>query len=161
MLGSYTRDGTLASTWTLNTSGIAPGADGRSFYSRATDNHLRKHAADGTVTWDATRACGRLPIPPTESGDLVYTCSNAGLLSVLNASTGELRWQYQASPGFYVMAPVTVDRPTEGQPEPLCFVADMDGRLTAIRHRLGGAPSTRLADGGTSSSSCTGVAGGR
>lgn len=132
-LGKYDPDGKLVSTWDAAVTGIVPAADGQHFYARTTDSHVRKYDDSGQVIWDKEIPAGRFPIPPTEHDGRLYVCSNTGLLSVLDAGDGRTLWQYQATPGFFVMAPVTV-APGLGQ-EPVCYVAGMDGSLTALRYR--------------------------
>ncbi|HQL55235.1 MAG TPA: PQQ-binding-like beta-propeller repeat protein, partial [Phycisphaerae bacterium] len=51
----------------------------------------------------------------------------------LDAQTGKPVWNYQATPGLFVMAPVTVDAGDAAGP--VCYVAGMDGSLTAVRAR--------------------------
>ncbi len=133
-LGTYDPDGKLGSTWDAGVAAIVPAADGRHFYARTTESHVRKYDGSGQVIWDKEISAGRFPIPPTEHDGRLYVCSNTGLLSVLDARDGKTLWQYQATPGFYVMAPVTVDAGGAGE-EPVCYVAGMDGSLTALRYR--------------------------
>ncbi|MBN1510806.1 MAG: PQQ-binding-like beta-propeller repeat protein [Phycisphaerae bacterium] len=133
-LGKYDPDGKLVSTWDAGVAGIVPAADGRHFYARTTESHVRKYDGSGQVIWDKEVPAGRFPIPPTEQDGRLYICSNTGLLSVLDARDGKTLWQYQATPGFFVMAPVTVDAGAAGQ-EPACYVAGMDGSVTALRYR--------------------------
>jgi len=133
-LGTYDPDGKLGSTWDAGVAAIVPAADGRHFYARTTESHVRKYDGSGQVIWDKEISAGRFPIPPTEHDGRLYVCSNTGLLSVLDARDGKTLWQYQATPGFYVMAPVTVDAGGAGE-EPVCYVAGMDGSLPALRYR--------------------------
>jgi outer membrane protein assembly factor BamB len=134
-LGTYSIGGKLESKRPAKASAIGPAENGRSFYARTTDDRLCKLGEDGEVLWQVSVPAGRFPIPPTEHAGRVYVCSNRGRLSVLDASDGQLLWAYQATPGFYVMAPVAVDSPESGDVEPVCYVASMDGWLTAVRHR--------------------------
>jgi len=133
-LGKYDSEGKLGSTWDASVAAISPAADGRHFYARTTDSHIRKYDGSGQVIWDKEVPAGRFPIPPTEHDGQLYICANTGLLSVLDGRDGTILWQYQVTPGFYVMAPVTVDAGWDGQ-GPVCYVAGMDGSLTALRYR--------------------------
>ncbi|HEY3246381.1 MAG TPA: PQQ-binding-like beta-propeller repeat protein [Phycisphaerae bacterium] len=128
-LGVYDREGKLAATIGTDVSAIGLSEDGQSFYTRGTKDRVGKRDSAGEIVWEMDVPAGRFPIPPTERGGKLYLCSNIGLLSVLDARDGKLLWQYQVTPGFYVMAPVTVDE------DGTCFVAGMDGSLTAVRHR--------------------------
>ena len=133
-LGMYSPEGALATQWPIKSSGIGPAPKGRSFFARTLDNRVCKLDKDGGVMWEVNVPAGRFPIAPTAQSGRVYVCSNRGLLSVLDAADGKLVWQYQATPGLYVMAPVTVDV-AESDASPVCYVAGMDGSLTALRYR--------------------------
>ncbi len=128
-LGWYSKEGKLEATIAKDVSGIGLSEDGRSFYTRGTNDRVAKYDADGQKLWDVECPAGRFPIPPTERRDRVYVCSNIGLLSVMDAADGTLLWQYQATPGFYVMAAVAVDD------DGTAYVAGMDGSLTAVRNQ--------------------------
>ncbi|UCG16400.1 MAG: PQQ-binding-like beta-propeller repeat protein [Phycisphaerales bacterium] len=134
-LGTYSAEGKLVTNLDAKASGIGPAQDGRSLYVRTTDNRISKLDRGGHARWDVDIPAGRFPIPPTEHEGRVYVCSNGGLLSVLDATDGKLLWQYQATPGFYVLAPTTVDSPAAEAAGPVCYVAGMDGSLTAVRYR--------------------------
>lgn len=136
-LGVYSADGKLESKWPVKVSGIGPAENERAFYARTTDNRVCKFDEQGEMLWQVDVPAGRFPIPPTERGGRVYVCSNRGRLSVLDARDGSLLWTYQTTPGFYVMAPVAVDAWEPGQDRPVCYVAGMDGSLTAVRQRPG------------------------
>ncbi len=143
-LGAYKVDGALDSRWKLNASAIGPSSDGASFYSRATDGHVRKHGSDGHVVWDVERPSGRLPVPMTDRDGRLVVCSNTGRLSVMRAADGALLWSYQTTPGFYVMAPVAMGPSRDGGSSPVCYVAGMDGSVTAVRRAgVPGAPADR------------------
>lgn len=133
-LGTYSADGKLGSKYPVKTAAIGPAADGQSLYARSTEDHICKLSPAGEVVWQVDVPAGRFPIPPTEQGGRVYVCSNRGRLSVLNAKDGKTIWTHQATPGFFVMAPVTVDS-SSGDKTPVCYIAGMDGSLTALRHR--------------------------
>jgi outer membrane protein assembly factor BamB len=126
-LGVYGPDGTLQSKIATEVAAIGVSHDGQSLYTRSTKDRVGKYNAAGEKLWEVEVPAGRFPIPPTERNERVYVCSNRGLLSVLDAKDGRTLWQYQATPGFYVMAPVTVDERST------CYVAGMDGTLTAVR----------------------------
>ena len=135
-LGTYAADGKLGSKYPVKTAAIAPAADGQSLYARSTEDHVWKLSSAGEILWQADVPAGRFPIPPTEHGGRVYVCSNRGRLSVLDAKDGKTLWAYQATPGFYVMAPVAVDAPS-GDNMTVCYIAGMDGSLTAVRQQKG------------------------
>jgi outer membrane protein assembly factor BamB len=128
-LGMYSRDGKLVSKWPRKISAISPDAAGRSLFGRTTDGAVCRFDARGETRWKVDVPAGRFPVPPTVCDGRVYVCSNRGRLSVLDTRDGAVLWSYQATPGFYVMAPVTVDN------EHICYVAGMDGSLTAVRWR--------------------------
>jgi outer membrane protein assembly factor BamB len=113
----------------LNVSAIALDEDGEALYARHVDDRVRKMNAEGAMVWETLVPAGRFPVPPTIRAGRVYICSNAGTLSVLDARDGAKIWTYQATPGFYVMAPVAVSD------DGVCFIAGMDGSLTAVRQQ--------------------------
>ncbi|MFH1745638.1 MAG: PQQ-binding-like beta-propeller repeat protein [Planctomycetota bacterium] len=127
VLATYERDGSQTRRLAEKVAAIAADPSGRFLFARTTDDRVCKFNAAGEKLWEQPVPAGRFPIPPTCHGDAVYVCSNQGLLSVLDAETGAVRWQYQATPGFYVMALVMVDE------QSTCYVAGMDGSLTAVR----------------------------
>jgi outer membrane protein assembly factor BamB len=128
-LGRFDRAGVQGPRVDEGIAGIAADPDGQYIYARSKDDRVCKFNGAGERLWDRALPAGRFPIPPTPAGDAVYVCSNKGLLSVLDAADGRLRWQYQVTPGFYVMAPVTVDDAG------VCYVAGMDGTVTALTAR--------------------------
>ncbi|MCP4246181.1 MAG: PQQ-binding-like beta-propeller repeat protein, partial [bacterium] len=132
-LGAYSADGSPGNKWLEQVSAIAPDASGQYLLARTTDDRVCKFDATGKKVWETTVAAGRFPIPPTVANDHVYVCSNQGRLSVLDATDGRVTGTYQVTPGFYVMAPVAVD--SEG----CCYVAGMDGSVTAVETE-GGRP---------------------
>jgi outer membrane protein assembly factor BamB len=142
LLGRYDRAGKLQAPVDEKISAIARGPDGRTLFARTLDDRICKLDAQGRKVWEAPVPAGRFPVPPTCTSDAVYVCSNRGLLSALDVHDGTIRWQYQVTPGFYVMAPVAVaDNGT-------CYVAGMDGSLTVVRH-AGPAQARRSAAAGT------------
>ena len=130
-LGEYAATGELVSKCDPKAAAIAPASDG-GFFARTTDDRVVKFAADGKSQWEVKVPAGRFPIPPTEHNGRLYVCSNTGLLNVLNTTDGSVQWQFQATPGCFVMAPVTVSTIGE-EKTPVCYVAGMDGTLVAVR----------------------------
>ena len=131
-LGAYSADGQLRSKFPVKAAAIGRAGADRSFYARTTDDHVCKLSAAGEVLWQADVPAGRFPIAPTEYADCVYVCSNRGRLSVLDAGNGKVLSTFQTTPGFYVMAPVVVG-PRSADHPPTCYIAGMDGSLTAVR----------------------------
>ncbi len=127
LLGTYSRDGAYGGQMAKGVSGIAVDEPSGTVFARSNADKVYRFSADGSTVWEASVPAGRFPIPPTLRGESVYVCSNQGRLSVLDATGGHIRWSYQATPGFYVMAPVTVDD------SGTCYVAGMDGSVTAVR----------------------------
>ncbi len=126
LLGTYGRDGTLLKQLADDISAIAVDSAGLFIYGRSTKDRVCKYNAVGEQVWTTAVAAGRFPIPPVCCDGAVYVCSNTGLLSVLDAADGSVRWNYQVTPGFYVMAPPAVDE------RGVCYVAGMEGSLTAL-----------------------------
>jgi outer membrane protein assembly factor BamB/3',5'-cyclic AMP phosphodiesterase CpdA len=135
MLGSYSPAGELRSKWSSNAAALAPAADRRAFYVRSTEDRVSKRDPKADAMWETAVPAGRFPIPPTVGHGRVWLCSNRGRLSVLDEKDGHEVWSYQATPGFYVMAPVAVDGEAPGDAGPACYIAGMDGSLTAVRQR--------------------------
>lgn len=131
ILGTFDRDGTPGARPDTGIAAIAADPAGRGLYARGLEDRVAKLGPAGEKLWDAPVPAGRFPVPPTVAGGSVYICSNRGLLSVLDAADGRQRWQYQVTPGFYVMAPVCVDD------QGICYVAGMDGTVTALRPGAG------------------------
>lgn len=129
LLGRYDLAGNLQKVIAEQVSAIGLDAAGTGFIARGLNDHVRKFDASGNPVWDTEVSAGRFPVPPTCVRDTVYVCSNTGLLSALAADDGHIRWQFQCTPGSYVMAPVTVG------PDGTCYVASMDGHLTVVRPR--------------------------
>ncbi len=129
-VGRYDRAGKLQQQWETGVSALAAGPSGQTLIARGRGDHLRRLDAAGEQLWEADVSAGRFPCPPTVLGDNVYICSNTGLLSECDLRTGNVRWSYQATPGFYVMAPVAAEQTAAGV---VCYVAGMDGTLIALR----------------------------
>lgn len=129
LLGRFDPAGRRAPPVDEAVSAIASDQPGRYCYARGCDDRVCKFGAAGARLWEREAPAGRFPIPPTCHRNAVYVCSNTGLLSVLGADDGSVLWQYQVTPGFYVMAPVAVDDAG------VCYVASMDGTVTALTAR--------------------------
>lgn len=127
LLATYAQDGERGSTLATSITAISADVRGTTLFGRSSEDRLVRWNAQGEVVWTADVPAGRFPIPPTVAGDTVYVCSNRGLLSALNAESGGIRAQVQLTPGFFVMAGVGVDA------DGTCYVAGMDGSVTAIR----------------------------
>ncbi|MCB9850865.1 MAG: PQQ-binding-like beta-propeller repeat protein [Phycisphaerales bacterium] len=128
-LGTYAPDGKMLTNDALDVSAVTASADHLAYFARHRDDRVRKSDTNGTTLWETQVPAGRFPVPPTLHGDTLYVCANTGLLSALNAQTGEKLWSYRTTPGFYVMGSVAV------ADDGICYVAGMDGSLTAIRPR--------------------------
>lgn len=131
-LGTFADDGKLMKSWELKVAAITPVEREPALLARLTEGGVARLDADGRATWTRDVPAGRFPIPPTLHAGRAYVCSNRGLVSVLDATGGAVQWQYQATPGFYVMAPVAVH---ELDGVPVAFVAGMDGTLVAVRRK--------------------------
>ncbi|MCP4589964.1 MAG: PQQ-binding-like beta-propeller repeat protein [bacterium] len=129
VLASYTAEGDLEPTLATGISAIAPAPDNRSLFYRKLRDGCGLMAGDGKVLWESDVPAGRFPIPPTLRDGKIYVCSNRGLLSVLDAADGTMLWTYQVTPGSYVMASPAVDA------DGVCYVAGVDGSVTALRYR--------------------------
>ncbi len=133
-LGVYSADGKLERELGERISAISAARNEQGetvgFYARSSEgDKLTRFDAAGEPVWQVDVPTGRFPVPPTEHRGKVYICSNRGLLSVLNAADGKILWQYQITPGYFVMAPVTVaDNGT-------VYVGGMDGLVMALRSR--------------------------
>ena len=124
-LGIYTPDGKMVSKQDEKVAAIAFDSTCDYILGRTTDNRLCKFDESGTKIWDIKIPAGRFPIPPTSTKNHVYICSNRGRLNILSPEDGKSMFEYQATPGFYVMAPVCVDKNH-------CYIAGMDGSITAL-----------------------------
>jgi outer membrane protein assembly factor BamB len=127
LLGTFNADGTAGRLVDKSVSAIALDLSRKYVFARTTDGRVCKYDAAGAKVWEQRVPAGRFPVPPTCRENAVYVCSNTGLLSVVNPADGALRGSFQVTPGFYVMAPVAED----GQGT--CYVAGMDGTVTALR----------------------------
>ena len=123
-LGAYDRTGQLVERLGEGVAAIT--RTDRGLLCRTLSSGVQLLRANGKSAWTADVPAGRFPIPPTLRGDAVYVCSNQGLLSVLAAQTGQPRWRYQTTAGFFVMAPVAV------ADDGICYVAGMDGSVLAL-----------------------------
>jgi len=133
-LGAYSPAGQLLARWSPKAASIARAPDRPVLYVRTTEEQVLCLDTGGKTVWQAATAAGRFPIPPSVCGDVVYVCGNRGRLSALRAADGIVLWTFQATPSFFVMAPLAVDVPDAGDP-PVCYVAGMDGTLVAVRGR--------------------------
>lgn len=130
-LGVFDADGKLVNKWAAKAAAIAAVADGGLLVRTTEDRLVRQRDGQAERVWEAAVPAGRFPAAPVEHAGIVHICSNRGRLSALDGSSGKVRWSYQVTPGFYVMAPPVVDEAG------VCYVAGMDGTVAAVR---GGAP---------------------
>jgi outer membrane protein assembly factor BamB len=126
LLAAYDQGGTMNDPLDLNITAIALDNAGQGLYARAIDDRVLRFDVAGQKVWETSTPAGRFPIPPTVTQHGVFICSNSGLLQRLDVETGDVKWQYQVTPGFYIMAPVSVD--SEG----VAYVTSMNGTVTAI-----------------------------
>jgi outer membrane protein assembly factor BamB len=124
--GRYSRDGAYIDTITSNCAAISASADRQALYLRPLKGPLVKMDAAGQhEIWKSDIPQGSLPVPPAEVDGGVYTCSNNGILSAVNAASGALKWQYRVTPQLYVMSGVGTDAKT-------VYTTALDGFVTAI-----------------------------
>jgi len=109
-------------------SAVAASADGNSAYLRKTNGHIVKVNGKLEPAWDAAVPTGWVPAPPLEYDGAVYSSSDDGIVTALDANTGRLLWSYQAAPRTRVSAPIAAGNG-------LVFVAALDGTLTALEAR--------------------------
>jgi outer membrane protein assembly factor BamB len=129
-LGTFNAKGEQGEQVTQSIAAITHCTELKRMYARAMTDFVACYDAHGTEVWKTEVPAGRFPIPPTYDDRYVYVCSNSGVLNVLDQNDGKLRWQYKVTPGFYVMAPVGVDE------RGVCYVAGMDGTVTALQPPL-------------------------
>ncbi|MBN1853048.1 MAG: PQQ-binding-like beta-propeller repeat protein, partial [Pirellulales bacterium] len=127
VLGSYSLSGEYLGEIADGVSGIGAAHDGKHFYTRGVEKGLARYDGRGERIWSNPIPLGRFPIPPTEAGNVVYACSNRGLLAAVDAEEGKILWRYQVTPQLPVMAPVAAD--VDGN----VYVAGMDGTVTRLR----------------------------
>jgi outer membrane protein assembly factor BamB/3',5'-cyclic AMP phosphodiesterase CpdA len=124
-LARYDHDGSNMKVLSDDTAAISLSRDRKALYLRKSRGKLEKIDLQGQHIWEAPITLGRIPVPPLEKDGVLYACSNTGLLSAVDAATGKLLWQYQATPRLLVLAGVAAD-------QGLVIVPGMDGSLTAI-----------------------------
>jgi outer membrane protein assembly factor BamB/predicted phosphodiesterase len=124
VLGKYSMDGVYKKI-TDKCSAISLSEDGKALYLRGYGKALNKISKNGDLIWENPVVAGRLPISPLEKNGKFYICTNNGRLNVIDAKTGELLWEYQASPGLYIMSGTAVNKG-------VVFTTGMDGYITAI-----------------------------
>jgi outer membrane protein assembly factor BamB len=108
----------------VSAAGVAE--DGKAAYLRRMDGHLTKVDKDGKEIWNTPAHLGAIPTAPIEKDGTVYVSSGKGTVSAVNAATGAVRWQYQASPQLFVMCSVASDGTN-------AYLTSFDGSLTAIK----------------------------
>jgi outer membrane protein assembly factor BamB len=121
-----TEDGSGSTILQKNTSAISLSQDANAIYCRLTKGGLKKIDTNGNDMWRCSEHTGRLPIPPVEKKGLVYTTSNTGQVTAIDATSGELLWKYQATPQIWIMAGLAVS-------DDAVVVAGLDGSLTALQ----------------------------
>ncbi|MGI5818537.1 MAG: PQQ-binding-like beta-propeller repeat protein [Armatimonadota bacterium] len=104
---------------------VGPSEDGQFVYVRHTDHRVSKRAADGSTVWVAEAPTGAVPTAPVESHGLVWVLSDRGVLTALEAGSGEVRAQQRVTPDLFAFAAPEFDGER-------VYVADMGGRLTCF-----------------------------
>ncbi len=97
-------------------------------YLRRMDGKLTKVDRSGAELWSTPAHMGAVPVAPTEKNGVVYVSSGKGTVSGIDAASGNILWQYQASPQLYVMGSVVSDGAN-------AYLTSFDGSLTAIKCR--------------------------
>lgn len=106
-------------------SAVSASPDGSFAYLRHTNGRVSKRRPDGSLVWTAEAPTGYLPNPPIEAGGYVFVLSDRGLLSILDAGTGQGIARYQAFPSLFAHASPAFDGER-------IFVADLGGALLAL-----------------------------
>lgn len=126
-VGMYSPEGVLLARVAEQVCAIA--ADGERIIARTIDDRLLVIDSEGELVSETSVPAGRFPVPPTVAGDSIFVCSNTGRLSCMDRKSAELKQTYRVTAGWYVMAPVAVDG------DGVCYVAGMDGSLSAVRFK--------------------------
>ena len=108
-----------------NCAAVSLAADGQSVHVRHSDGKLSRRKPDGTAIWTTEIPTGSLQTPPVEAGGKVLVVSTLGTLSVLDAQTGKVLWQYRAFPDIYAFSAPTMDAKR-------VYLADMAGHVLAL-----------------------------
>ncbi len=127
--GYYTLGGEYLGELQSEAAAVSASADGGRVYVRGQNAGLTCYNAEGKRVWRSEAALGRFPVPPTEAGGRAYVCSNRGLLTALDAATGEMLWKYQAVADLHVMSAVAADE--RGN----VYVGGMDGSVTRVNEQ--------------------------
>ncbi len=106
-------------------SAVGLSEDGKAVYLRRTKDRLVKMEG-GAEAWSASVDTDAIPGAPVEHKGVVVVCSGRGLVSAVEAASGKVLWQYQATPRLYVLGPPEVK-------ERLVFVGCQDGTVTALQ----------------------------
>jgi len=101
--------------------------DGQSVLIRRRDG-LARMAPDGSLAWTTTTFMGNVPASPVETRTSIFACSSTGTLSALAPRSGEILWQYRATPDLYVLAPPAAS-------DGVAIVAGLDGSVTCLSGR--------------------------
>ena len=108
-------------------------AAGEGVVARGQDNRLIRFRPDGSIAWETEAPLGRCPIPPTVAAPPagrrgnIAAVSDRGLLTLVDAESGEPQLQWSLTPQLFVLAPVTAS--SDGK---AWFAAGMDGVVTRI-----------------------------
>ncbi|MCC6484798.1 MAG: PQQ-binding-like beta-propeller repeat protein [Armatimonadetes bacterium] len=102
--------------------------DGRYVYMRMLKGQLNKIDTQGHLIWSTDAGLGAIPTAPVEKDGKVFVCSARGMVSAIDATSGKILWQYQASPQLFVMSSVSCDGDN-------AYVTSFDGNITAVAVR--------------------------
>ncbi len=127
LLGRYDSKGKRDSWSRKGVSALAAPGGGEFLDVRTLNEGLLRLDARGRKVWKTPLSLGRIPLPPVEGGGKIFAVSDKGIAAALDARSGRLLGAYKTTPGLYVMAP-----PAAGK-DGVCFVAGMDGSVTALR----------------------------
>lgn len=125
-LGVYSPDGSLQSIIVDQVSAIAATDDAKRLLARTLDDRMLIVEGDAIVG-EIKVPAGRFPVQPTVAGNCAYIGSNTGNVSRVDLDRSEVTGSYRATPGWYVMAQLAL------ADDGVCYVAGMDGSLTALR----------------------------
>ncbi len=108
---------------------VGRSADGAAAYLRQygqDGRRLTRLDGAGATVWSVELPGGSLPVQPVESEGLVAFTSDTGVISLVDAATGALHWQYRSNAGHYLSGGAQV----RGG---VVYAAGLDGMVVAVR----------------------------
>ena len=126
LLGHYSLEGEYLGIIAEDVAAIGGGGPSQAFFAKTLGGRLMRFDGAGELQWEAEVPSGRAPLPPVALAGYVAVLSDTGVLTVVEADTGDRLFQYSISPRLFCLSGLGTNDTD------MLIAADMDGLVTCL-----------------------------